>query len=94
MKTNKLPPLDQILKALADPVRLCATKQLLLDKEKEMACGTFDYDVSKATFSHHIKILVDAQILSERIEGTRKFLSINKNTRQAYPELFQIILKD
>ena len=91
MKKNKNPPIDQILKALADPIRVSVIQQLLAAKEHEMACGTFDYQVSKPTFSHHIRILVEAEILIERLEGTRKFLSINSELESLYPELFILI---
>lgn len=93
MKKKINTPLDQILKALADPIRLGVIKQLIKAPEHEMACGTFNYEVSKPTFSHHIKTLVDAGVLIERVEGVRKFLSINKELEKVYPELFDLIAR-
>jgi len=93
MSKSKDIPLDQILKALGEPIRLSVIKQLMTTKEHEKACGTFDYKVNKATFSHHIKILVETGILNERAEGTRKYLSINPSIEKAYPEIFKLILK-
>lgn len=93
MTKNKQITLDQILKALGEPVRLSVIKQLLDTKEHEKACGTFDYQINKATFSHHIKILVEAGILCERLEGTRKYLSINSALEETYPEIFKLIQK-
>lgn len=87
---KKSVPLEEVLKALGDPVRLSVVEQLLSCKE-EKACGTFDYSVTKATFSHHIKILIDAGILQRREEGTRKFLSISENFLQDYPGLIKVI---
>lgn len=90
-KSKSSIPLDQILKALGDPVRLSVLRQLLQDKEK--TCGTFDYSVTKATFSHHIKILEEAQIVTCREEGTRKFLSINKTFEKDYAGLLHLIVE-
>lgn len=89
MKKKKTLPLDQVLKALGDPVRLSAIRQLLDEGEK--ACGTFDHGVTKATFSHHINILVEAGIVKRREEGTRKFLSINADIEKDFPGLIKFI---
>ncbi|WP_408095719.1 ArsR/SmtB family transcription factor [Peredibacter sp. HCB2-198] len=82
--------IDQVLKALGDPVRLSVIKQLL-DAGEEMACGTFEHNLTKATFSHHIKILLDAGVIKRREDGTRKFLSINETLNKLYPGLLDLI---
>lgn len=89
MKKKISPSLDQVLKALGDPVRLSAVKQLLISGEK--ACGTFEHDLTKATFSHHINILVEAEIVQRREEGTRKFLSISDDFKKEYSALLKLI---
>lgn len=91
MKKKSLPSIDQILKAIADPIRVSVIRQLLEASDHELICRQFDYQVSKPTFSHHIKTLVEAKVLIERIEGTRKFLSINPKLEEIYPELFLLI---
>lgn len=91
MEEIKKIPLDKILKTLGDPIRLSAVKQLLEKTNQEITCGEFNYKVQKATFSHHIKILIESQILSERVEGVRKYLSINPQIKIAYPELLKVI---
>lgn len=83
--------LDKILKALGDPIRLGVVKQLLKEKKHEMTCGSFEHCVQKATFSHHIKILLEAHIICERVEGVRKFLSLNPDLEKAYPEIIRTI---
>lgn len=91
MKKIKQIPLDKLLKAMGDPIRLGVIKQLLKEKNHEITCGEFDYCVQKATFSHHIKILKEAHVLCERIEGVRKYLSINPEIEEAYPEILETI---
>lgn len=78
------------MKALGDPVRISVVKQLL-DAGEEKACGTFEHSLTKATFSHHIKILVDAGVITRREDGTRKFLSVSKTLDKDYPGLLNII---
>ena len=68
--------LEQVMKALGDPVRLSVVRQLIDADGKEKACGTFEYTVSKATFSHHLKILREAGIVQTRQDGTRKMTSL------------------
>lgn len=91
MKEIKQLPLDKILKALGDPIRLSVIKQLLLCNDNEITCGDFEYCVQKATFSHHIKILIESHILCQRIEGVRKYLSINPKIVKTYPEIIKAI---
>jgi DNA-binding transcriptional ArsR family regulator len=88
-KINKI-PLDQVMKALGDPVRLSAVRQLL-ECEEEKPCGTFEHNLTKATFSHHIKILEDAGVIKSRLDGTRKFMSINQDLEAAFPGLLDMI---
>lgn len=86
--------LEQVFKALGDPVRLAAVKELLNSKDQEKACGTFTYSVTKATFSHHIQILREAGIFWTRIEGTRKFTSIRtKELNKRFPGLLDLLKK-
>ncbi len=89
MKKVKKISLDQVMKALGDPVRMDAVRQLL--EEEEKPCGTFNHGLTKATFSHHIKILEDAEVIKHRLEGTRKFMSMNENFVRQFPELVKLI---
>lgn len=90
MKKKKTIPLDQVMKALGDPVRLSAVRQLL-EVGEEKPCGTFDHNLTKATFSHHINILVEAGVVKRRLEGTRKFMSINEDIEKEFPGLLRLI---
>lgn len=84
--------LEQVFKALGDPVRLAAVKELLQAKGEEKACGTFNYTVTKATFSHHLQILREAGLIWTRLEGTRKFTSLRtKDLSKRFPGLLEFI---
>lgn len=91
MKKNQNVPLDQVLKALGDPVRLSVVKQLLDEGEK--TCGTFDHTLTKATFSHHLSILAEAGIIARREEGTKKFISIDDKFKKEFIGLLNLIDK-
>ncbi|MNT73971.1 Helix-turn-helix domain protein [compost metagenome] len=85
--------LEQVLKALGDPVRLSIVKQLLKVPNEELACGTFDYTVTKATFSHHLKILRDAGVIRTREEGTRRMTSLrSEDLRKRFPGLIDMLV--
>lgn len=85
--------LEQVMKALGDPIRISVVKQLLR-AQGEKACGTFDHSITKATFSHHLKILEDAGIIQRRVEGTRKMVSLRtKELQKLYPGLVPLIIK-
>ncbi len=84
--------LEQVFKALGDPVRLAAVKEILECNEEEKACGTYTYTVTKATFSHHLQILREAGILRMRLEGTRKYTSIRiDELNKRFPGLLEMI---
>lgn len=84
--------LEQVLKALGDPVRLATVKQLMAVPGEEKACGTFDYDVTKATFSHHIKLLIEAGVVRKRQDGTRSMISLRSDDlKKRFPGLLEMI---
>ena len=84
-------PLEQILKSLGDPIRLSIVRQLL-EAGDEIACGCFDYDVAKATFSHHMAVLEEAGIVQARIEGTRRMMSLKLDEmNKKFPGLLALV---
>lgn len=97
MKNNKVKQqqitLENVMKALGHPVRLSVIRQLLEMNGEEKACGTFYYTVTKATFSHHLKILEEAGVIQRRDEGTRKMTSIKaEELQKKFPGLIKLIL--
>ena len=84
--------LAAVLYALSDPTRLEVVRQLA--QVSEQACGTFDLPSTKATLSHHFKVLREAGITLTRTEGVYRFISLRKEDLEArFPGLLQSILK-
>ncbi|MGZ3661110.1 MAG: ArsR/SmtB family transcription factor [Bdellovibrionota bacterium] len=82
------------MRALGDPVRIAVVRQLLEARGLEKACGTFDYSVTKATFSHHLKILREAGIIESRQEGTRKLTSLcREELEMNFPGLLALLAR-
>ena len=85
-------PLEQILKSLGDPVRLSIVRQLLQAGNHEIACGCFDYEVAKATFSHHMAVLEEAGVVQARTDGTRRMMSLKLDEmNQKFPGLLELV---
>src|SRR5215207_5398581 len=68
--------LPTIMGALADPSRLAIVRALAADGER--ACGTFELGLSKATRSHHFKILREAGVTVTRVDGTRRIVALRR----------------
>jgi DNA-binding transcriptional ArsR family regulator len=65
-----------ILHALSDPARLEIVRAL--DSDGERQCGTFDLGLTKATRSHHFKVLREAGLTYTRVEGTARFVTLRR----------------
>jgi DNA-binding transcriptional ArsR family regulator len=90
------PPVDAldlatIMGALADEHRLAIVRTLAADGER--VCGTFDLGISKATRSHHLKILRESGVTQTRVEGTRRIVSLRREDLDArFPGLLDALL--
>lgn len=90
-KTNQL-QLSAVLYALSDPTRLSVVRRLA--KEGERACGTFDLPATKATLSHHFKVLRESGITHTRVEGIYRYISLRAEDLEVrFPGLLQAVLK-
>lgn len=84
--------LAAVLYALSDPTRLEVVRQLA--QEGERACGTFELPTTKATLSHHFKVLREAGITLTRVEGVYRFISLRREDLEArFPGLLPAVLK-
>lgn len=80
------------MKSLGDPCRLSIVRQLLAATDGELTCGTFECEVTKATFSHHLAILEEAGIIQGRPDGTRRVISLRLDEiKEHYPGLLDLI---
>jgi DNA-binding transcriptional ArsR family regulator len=80
-----------VLQALGDPVRLEIVRRLAIDGER--TCGTFELGISKATRSHHLKVLREAGVTHTRREGTHRHVSLRRDDLEArFPGLLDAVL--
>jgi DNA-binding transcriptional ArsR family regulator len=85
----------RILQALADPVRLEIVRQLAVcPSGNELTCGAVTLPVTKSTASHHFRTLLDAGVIAERSQGTRKFLHLRREELdREFPNLIDSVLR-
>jgi len=70
--------LPAVLHALSDPHRLRIVQALAEEHPKARRCGTFGLDVSKSTLTHHFRVLREAGVIEQRIDGTAKLNSLRR----------------
>jgi DNA-binding transcriptional ArsR family regulator len=91
------PDLDgmEILQALADPVRVEIVRQLAsCSAGDELTCGAVQVPVTKSTASHHFRALLDAGVIAERCEGTRKYIQLRRaELDERFPGLIDSVLR-
>lgn len=83
----------EILKALAHPIRLKIIVDLINDEaDAERHCTSFGLTVTKATRSHHFKILKDSGLISHVDRGNRSFAKLRREELEAaYPGLLNML---
>jgi DNA-binding transcriptional ArsR family regulator len=85
-----------VLQALSDPRRLDIVRQLMAcPGDGELTCGQIEIPVSKSTATHHFKTLRTAGVITERGEGTRKFVRLRRvELEDRFPGLLDLVLAD
>jgi len=80
-----------VLHALSDPMRLRIVAALADDGE--MTCGGFGLPVSKSTCTHHFKVLREAGVIRQRVDGTTRLNSLRRDDLEArFPGLVAAVL--
>jgi DNA-binding transcriptional ArsR family regulator len=83
--------LSSVLHALSDPARLEIVRRLA--DGDEPSCGMFDLGLSKATLSHHFRVLRESGVVLVRPEGRKRLLSLRTDDLNArFPGLIEAIL--
>jgi len=83
--------LPAVMGALADPVRVAIVRALA--EHGETVCGTLELGVSKATRSHHYRVLREAGVTNTRVDGTRRYVSLRRDDLDArFPGLLDALL--
>ncbi|GGL05733.1 transcriptional regulator [Sphaerisporangium melleum] len=82
--------LEQVLHALADPMRLHVVRHLAaLASGEEATCSEIDLAVTKSTSTHHFRVLREAGVIWQIYRGTAK---MNRLRREDLDELFPSLL--
>ena len=83
--------LSAVLHALSDPARLSIVRHL--SQEPECTCGHFDFGLSKATLSHHFRVLRESGIVRARPDGRKRLLSLRRDDLDdRFPGLLDAVL--
>jgi DNA-binding transcriptional ArsR family regulator len=87
--------LSRVLAALADPNRLAAVQ--FVARNGESWCAQVMEEamlpMTKSTFSHHLRILREAGVLTKRIQGARGYTSLRKGDLDSrFPGLIDSII--
>lgn len=82
--------LSQVLKALADPVRLRLLSLIGAHTGGEACvCELVDaFELSQPTISHHLKVLRDAGLISSERRGTWVYYRVQPGSLEQLAELF------
>ena len=85
----------RVLAALADPHRLAAVR--FVAQHGESWCAQVIEEaglpMTKPTFSHHLRILREAGIITKRIQGTKGYMSLRKaDLDRRFPGLIDAVL--
>jgi DNA-binding transcriptional ArsR family regulator len=83
--------LSSVLHALSDPARLEIVRRLA--DGAEPSCGMFEIGLSKATLSHHFRVLRESGVVRTRPEGRKRLLSLRTDDLEArFPGLLDAVL--
>ncbi|MDT0309917.1 helix-turn-helix domain-containing protein [Streptomyces sp. DSM 44917] len=69
--------LEQVLHALADPLRLGVVRALASAPE-DLPCGVFALPVSKSTCTHHFRVLRESGVIRQVYRGTAKMNALRR----------------
>src|SRR6059058_6157329 len=84
--------LESVFQALGDPVRLEIVRKLNAADEAK-ACGTFDLPVGKSTASHHFKVLREAGLIRQRLDGRERLTELRlEDVEKRFPGLLKSVL--
>jgi DNA-binding transcriptional ArsR family regulator len=84
--------LPAVLHALSDPHRLEMVRRLAEDTDPR-PCGTFDFEISKSTMTHHFRTLREAGVIRQERQGTTKMTELRRDDLDArFPGLLDAVL--
>jgi DNA-binding transcriptional ArsR family regulator len=84
--------LAAVLHALSDPMRLRIVAGLAAQTDR--TCKSFELPVTKSTCTHHFRVLREAGVIRQRLEGTTKLSSLRRDDLEArFPGLLDSVLR-
>ncbi|KNB53907.1 ArsR/SmtB family transcription factor [Streptomyces caatingaensis] len=84
--------LEEVLHALADPVRLHVVRQLAAEGT-EMNCSCIDLPVTKSTSTHHFRVLRESGVIRQTYRGTAKMNALRRDALESlFPGLLDAVL--
>ena len=88
--------LPRVLAALAEPNRLATVRYVA--RSGESCCSEVMQEaglvMTKSTFSHHLRILREAGVLTKRIQGTKGYTTLRKSDLDnRFPGLIDAIIE-
>ena len=84
--------LATILHALSDPLRLRIVAQLA--DGKEHTCGSFGLPIAKSTCSHHFRVLREAGVVAQRVDGKCRLNRLRSDQLdERFPGLLAAVLQ-
>jgi len=84
--------LATVLRALSDPIRLRIVSMLAADQER--TCCSFDLPVVKSTGTHHFRVLREAGVIRQRVEGKTRLSALRRQDLEArFPGLLDAVLR-
>lgn len=84
--------LPAVLHALSDPVRLTIVAALAAGGEQ--TCKSFALPVTKSTCTHHFRVLREAGVIRQRVEGTTRLNSLRREELESrFPGLLDAVLR-
>jgi DNA-binding transcriptional ArsR family regulator len=83
--------LAAVLHAFSDPVRLLIVEGLATGEER--SCKSFDLPVVKSTCTHHFRVLREAGVIRQRLDGTTKMTALRRDDLEhRFPGLLDAVL--
>ena len=84
--------LGTVLHALSDPIRLRIVAQLA--DGSEHTCGSFGLPIAKSTCSHHFRVLREAGVVAQRIDGKCRLNRLRSDELdERFPGLLAAVLQ-
>jgi DNA-binding transcriptional ArsR family regulator len=84
--------LGDVLHALSDPMRLRIVAAL--SEGDERTCKSIELPIVKSTCTHHFRVLREAGLISQRLEGTTRLNSLRRaDLDRRFPGLLDAVLE-